>query len=319
MGLVLGAGGVVGQAYHAGVLAALGETTGWDPGTAEIVVGTSAGSITAAMLRLGVSSADLYARVVDRPLSAEGERLLGRVARPTRLPPRTSSAPRARRRPAAPALLARGTAVPGRMRPGVLAAAALPEGHLQVDGLFASIGTLYDSKRWPDDATWICAVNLDRGSRVVFGSEGAPDVDIETAVRASSAIPGFFAPVKVSGSRYVDGGAFSPTNLDLVADLGLGVVVVSSPMSAAGPRIPTSMRAVLRGPTGFVLGREVNVLRRHGTPVIAFQPTAADLRAMGINAMDFSRRGGVALQAYESARRYLAHPKVAERLRLLEA
>ncbi|MPY93695.1 MAG: patatin-like phospholipase family protein, partial [Acidimicrobiia bacterium] len=52
--LVLGAGGTVGHAYHAGTLAALGELTGWDARHADVVVGTSAGSIVGAMLRAGV-------------------------------------------------------------------------------------------------------------------------------------------------------------------------------------------------------------------------------------------------------------------------
>ena len=54
VGLVLGAGGLVGQANHAGALAALEHDLGWDPRTAEIVVGSSAGSLTGTALRLGV-------------------------------------------------------------------------------------------------------------------------------------------------------------------------------------------------------------------------------------------------------------------------
>ena len=76
IGLVLGAGGVTGGAFHAGVLAALAEGTGWDPRRAEIVVGTSAGSVTAAALRAGLPAADLAARAEGRPLSAEGARIL---------------------------------------------------------------------------------------------------------------------------------------------------------------------------------------------------------------------------------------------------
>src|SRR6516165_6415165 len=60
IGLVLGAGGVVGHAFHAGALAALADETGWDPRRAEIVVGTSAGSVAGALLRAGFSARDLY-------------------------------------------------------------------------------------------------------------------------------------------------------------------------------------------------------------------------------------------------------------------
>ncbi|MGH9095065.1 MAG: patatin-like phospholipase family protein, partial [Acidimicrobiales bacterium] len=73
IGLVLGAGGSVGLAYHGGVLDALAAATGWDPRTAEVIVGTSAGSLTAAMLRGGLSAGDLAGISEDRPLSPEGE------------------------------------------------------------------------------------------------------------------------------------------------------------------------------------------------------------------------------------------------------
>jgi len=63
--LVLGAGGVIGQAYHAGVLSALAEHAGFDAREADVIVGTSAGSITGTVLRLGVSPRDLAAWAVD--------------------------------------------------------------------------------------------------------------------------------------------------------------------------------------------------------------------------------------------------------------
>ncbi|MBJ7282394.1 MAG: hypothetical protein JHD40_04705, partial [Acidimicrobiia bacterium] len=44
IGLVLGAGGLTGQAFHAGVLAGLADGIGWDARSAELVVGTSAGA-----------------------------------------------------------------------------------------------------------------------------------------------------------------------------------------------------------------------------------------------------------------------------------
>ena len=56
IGLVLGAGGAVGHAFHAGVLAALADETGWDAREAEVVVGTSAGSVVGALLRAGMSA-----------------------------------------------------------------------------------------------------------------------------------------------------------------------------------------------------------------------------------------------------------------------
>jgi NTE family protein len=71
VGLVLGAGGTVGQAFHAGVLASLEHDLGWDPRTADVIVGTSAGSVTGTLLRLGLPAHDLAAWAVEAPLSLE--------------------------------------------------------------------------------------------------------------------------------------------------------------------------------------------------------------------------------------------------------
>jgi predicted acylesterase/phospholipase RssA len=82
LGLVLGAGGVVGQAYHAGVLAALEHDWGFDTRSVDVVVGTSAGSITGVFLRLGVSAADLAAWTVKAPLSGNHRLFHGIVDSP---------------------------------------------------------------------------------------------------------------------------------------------------------------------------------------------------------------------------------------------
>src|SRR3954463_7972107 len=102
IGLVLGGGGVVGQAYHSGVLAVLQHDFGFDARRADMIVGTSAGSITGTLLRLGVSPGDLAAWTVKAPLSGEDEftrqlaglpdpefaplRPLDLIRRPARLP-----------------------------------------------------------------------------------------------------------------------------------------------------------------------------------------------------------------------------------------
>ena len=134
------------------------------------------------------------------------------------------------------------------------------------------------------------------------------------AVAASCAIPGFFAPVEIDGVRYVDGGAHSPTNADVVAGLGLDLVVVSSPMSAAGRGIRVAADVAVRRYSRTLLDAEAVRVRRSGTPVIAFQPTADDQRVMGLNAMDPSRRAAVARAARESTLRRLERPDVQRRL-----
>src|SRR3978361_1851615 len=64
IGLVLGGGGLVGAAFHAGALAALHSALGLDSRCAETIVGTSAGSLVGALLRRGVPPGDLAALTV---------------------------------------------------------------------------------------------------------------------------------------------------------------------------------------------------------------------------------------------------------------
>ena len=54
------------------------------------------------------------------------------------------------------------------------------------------------------------------GKRVIFGAPDAPRATVAEAVLASCAVPWIFAPVEIDGREYVDGGVWSPTNLDAV-------------------------------------------------------------------------------------------------------
>ena len=58
-GLVLGGGGLVGLAYHAGALKAL-EEAGIDLAGSDVIVGTSAGAIMGSYLAAGWSPGDFY-------------------------------------------------------------------------------------------------------------------------------------------------------------------------------------------------------------------------------------------------------------------
>ena len=292
----------MGHAFHAGVLTGLAEATGWDPRSAEIVVGTSAGSLVGALLRADLSPADLAARATDAP----PEPLPGRLPRDR--PPRMAS----------PGTLVRAAWPPFRpVRPGALAAAVLPAGRVPTELIAAGLRPLFTAG-WPARPLWVCAVRLDTGRRVVFGREGAPDgVDVADAVAASCAIPSFFEPVTINGARYVDGGVHSPTNADLLAASDLDLVIVSSSMSVAGNRLRPSLDLPARRVARLYLGREAARVRRGGTPVLAFQPTPADLAVMGLNAMDPARRQAVTEQAHNSTIRRLERPDARDRLELL--
>ncbi len=297
IGLVLGGGGLTGTAFHAGLIAALADAAGWDARSADLVVGTSAGSTSAALLRAGLPPADFVARMLGGQPSAEGARVLSGLA-PLAQPHR---AQRPARRPAAPALLPAMVARPWRYRPGVLASALLPEGTLPINEGAAAIGLLFDG--WPAEDTWICTVRLDDGARVVFGRDvSAP---MREAVAASCAIPGYYSPVPIAGRRYVDGGMWSTHNLDLVAGLGLDLVIVSAPMSTADLLAPERGN-LPRVPIRTALDRQVSAVRKSGTQVVVVAPDRELRAVMGTRSMRLSQRAPVAQATYDHVRELVA-------------
>ncbi len=313
--LVLGAGGTVGHAFHAGVLTALADELGWDARRADLVVGTSAGSIVAAMLRAGMPPADMVRRGNRVPLSPDGEAVVRRAG---------LGAPRprpARRRAsgsiASPARLRAAARSPWSVSPGSLAAALLPEGRVPTEDMAIPFDNLF-GPAWPDAPTWIVAVQLDTGRRIVFGQQGAPVATPAEAVRASCAIPAFFEPPEIGGHRYVDGGVHSTTNADLVAAEQPDLVLVSAPMSAVRGAVRLGPRRAIRQIARLSLAREAAALRGRQIPVVAFQPTAADLEVMGGNALDNSAAPPVARAAHRSVAALLGRRVVADRVAILE-
>ena len=314
IGLVLGAGGVVGGAFHAGVVAALAEATGWDPRAAAVIVGTSAGAVTAAGLRAGLSAPDLLARAEDRPLSPEGAELVQHGEthpRPYLLRPE----PRRRRSASEIGTMLQQAALrPLSSRPVAILASLIPDGTVDTAFISAGISALV-SDSWPEEKLWICAVRQRDGRRVVFGRDAvAPE---PLAVAASCAIPGVFRPVVIDGTSYIDGGAHSPTNGDLLAGEGLDLVLVSSPMSIASRSLRLSADQPARRWSRALLDAEARRIRRRGAHVVAFQPTPEDLPVMGLRAMDWERRPAVARQVRRSTLRRLARADTREQLQLL--
>ena len=323
---MLGAGGVVGHAFHAGVLSVLAEETGFDAGRADLLVGTSAGSIVASMLRSGITPSDLSAAILGGTLSPRAKVLYGQARargwRPGQIPGQSGGG--GYRRSLLPGLespgmLAEALFRPWRLRPGAVLAGLLPRGRVPTTMITEWLQPVFGDG-WPEAVPgrelWVCTVALANGRRVVFGREGAPPAPLSEAVAASCAIPGFFTPVEIDGRSYVDGGVYSVTNADLTADRELDLVVVSAPMAAAKP-LGNSLDMAGRRLARVTLGREVSALRRRGTRVLVLQPTPQDRAVMGINAMDAGRRHAVVRQARESTRRRLERADVADRIELL--
>ncbi len=313
--VVLGAGGAVGHAFHAAVLGELRDVTGWDAGAADLLVGTSAGSGVASLLRAGLPAADMMHRALGEPLSVAGAAVADRGELGPHRPAEASGG-----RPtvsylrmASPARLARAVRAPWELSPGSLAAAMMPVGRVSSAPIAATFDALH-ADGWPVDPLWVVAVELDTGRRVVFGRDGAPVATLGQAVRASCAVPGYFEPAEIDGLRYVDGAVHSPTNADLVADERPDLVVISAPMSAV--RGAAGVRPV-RHFARLALGREVAMLRSRGVPVVTFQPTAADLAVMGTNSLDPARIDPVCRQVRTTARRRIQSADIRRRLRML--
>jgi NTE family protein len=312
VGLVLGAGGTVGQAYHAGVLAALEHDLGWDPRSAELIVGTSAGSVTGALLRLGVPAHDLAAWAVEAPLSVESTPYLPWLERgQPELPPLSASYWLRRWRLPPRRLLLRLATRPWAIRPAVLAMVMMPTGSVDLVRHTGTLDEVADAG-WPDGLL-LCATGRDDGTRAVFGTPGSSPPALSAAVAASCAIPGYFSPVELAGREYVDGGVHSPSNADVLVEADLDLVVVVAPMSAAGGIAPTADVA-LRYAVHRRLEREVIGLRRRGVEVVRVEPASATLAAMGVNMMAADRADAVVQAAFVETGQYAATPRIARRL-----
>ena len=317
IGLVLGSGGLAGIAFHAGVITALWRECGWDARTAEVIVGTSAGSASGMSLRSGLPPEDFVARQTGEALTPEGAAVMAamRARRPTgedswaavaagTSPQARAEAPRLQRGPASPETLRAALRRPWAMRPGAVIAAALPQGRLATDELQAAYDALVPV--WPEASTWMCATRLADGRRAAFGREkDLPKASPGQAVAASCAVPGYYRPVTIGGQVFVDGAAHSFVNADLVAGLGLDAVLISAPMSTSDV-MHFSREHPWRSLTRAQLRREVRQVEASGTRVLVIHPNRDDRAVLAGAAMDPDRRPQIARRSLRSAMRLLA-------------
>jgi NTE family protein len=260
--LVLGGGGVTGIAWMTGLLSGLAEA-GIELGEADLIVGTSAGSVVGAQLRGGSPIADLYAQQLEEPKGELAAKLgLGFLLRfvAHSLWPRDERLARARLGRAA------------------LATRAVPESErLEV------IRRRLPSQSWSERRLLITTVDAESGEAVTFDRDSG--VSLAEAVSASCAVPLVWPPMTINGHRYLDGGVRSITNADLAT--GCDRVVVLAPVTSAlrrSGRISTQLAS---------LGADVRS--------VVVSPDANARRAIGGNVLDPARRQASAQAGHAQA------------------
>ena len=294
--LVLGGGGVLGLAWMSGVLAGLEEAGSFDARDCGGYIGTSAGSIVAASLVAGLAPATGLGRLAEEPaVPLEGPQ---DAVTPLRqafdaIADLGSSA-------AAPlASLAFSSSAVGGALVRRAALRRVRPGRRSLDDLGRMIERT--GARW-DGRLRIAALELESGRRVMFGADGAPELSVSTAVQASCAIPGVFRPVIVGGRTYVDGGAWSPTNMD-TAEVGKGArVLCLNPTGSLRPAIGALAGAL--GPVSRgIASAEALVLKHRGAIVTTVNPDQATTAVMGPNLMNPKRRKAVVEAGLAQGRR----------------
>jgi NTE family protein len=320
VGLVLGAGGVLGGAWHTGALHALARETDWDPGSAEFIVGTSAGSLIGSLVAAGVPPWFMVAH--SKGESFEG--LTGPDGRPARDADRSGGAVFRLHRglpalgPGSLRMALTTLANPLRHTPLQLIAGWAPAGLVSTDSIKDTVRRAVPDP-WTDHPNfWAVATDYSNGRRVAFGRLDAPPAELPDAVAASCAIPGFFRPVKIGNRRYVDGGVCSPSNLDLLAGRGLDLVICLNPLSSrtgtTGFLPLDRLNALGRTNNGRRLGHEARKVRAYGTEVALIQPTSDDHAVMGRNMMSGARRNDVIETAERTVAEQLRSPEMQELL-----
>jgi len=276
--LVLGGGGSAGNAWLIGVIAGLVEA-GLDVTDADVIIGTSAGSTTAAQIT-GARPTRLLADILAAaPPQRSGPAGSGGAQ------PRVTAVDHLRR---TSDIIAAANG-PTDMRRRLGAAALKLDAGRDPSGQQwrATVAARLPSQDWPQRAVLITAVDAHNGQPVVFDRHSG--VDLADAIAASTASG---APYRIGDQRYIDGGyRRSSENADLAA--GYRRVLVLSPLGGR-TRAPLDW--------GMQLAVQVDELRAGGSNVETVLPDGNSLEAFGSNMMDLSRRPDAARAGYQQAR-----------------
>lgn len=306
--VVIGGGGAAAIGISVGIMMALGEA-GVDVAQATTAIGTSAGSTVAADIQLGVPLEEIADRVCS-------DRMDDGILASTKA---WRSLPELSRR-----AIGSGWVLARALNPVQV---ALPEppallrrhfpGSLLVLGESTDWANELYPEHWPDGRVWAVAFDLDGSRRVVIGPDGStgfPNATLPRALQASCAIPGFYPPVRIDGSRLVDGGIKSASNFDLAARLPQRAVLGISSITFDPADPPSSASRFLRTMPQRTVLREASSLRRRGHEVLLMRPGREALEVAGSSLISGRITRDVVEAAYEGASRRLTEPDLRRRV-----
>lgn len=263
--LVLGGGGALGIAWEVGLLSGLLEE-GIDVGAADLIVGTSAGSVVGSQIAMGKTPADLLAE--QREPDDGGIAVLMAGIDPASVLQ----------------LFMRWAGVKEVTQEicADIGAAALAAKTVDEATWVSYFEERIGEAQWPDQPLVVTAVDCHTGAFQTWDKSSS--VGLGRAVASSCAVPGLFPAVTIGGRRYTDGGVRSGTSADLAG--GYDSVLIVAPIGARSDGIDPLLGRQARA--------EAEALRAAGSSVELVFPDAGTLEAIGINRMDVTRRGDTA-------------------------
>lgn len=272
--LVLGAGGAVGLAWEAGVVAGLYDG-GIDARDADLIVGTSAGSVVGAQIARGTDPREV-ARAHRESISRGGG-----------APPHTPDIAAMRAIFGLWATFDEMT--PERQRQ---IASLAPTAKAMPEDAWVSSMTAGDE--WPDKPLLVTAVSCESGALRAFDRDSG--VPLGRAVAASCAVPGIFPAVTIEGERYTDGVVRSGTSADLAQVIEPDLALIVAVFGTARPGINrTSAHALAREMAGLeAAGTSVRLVRFDEAAQAAISENMMDLAAR-LPALDAGREHGIAV------------------------
>lgn len=235
--LILSGGGITGGIYELGALAALNDIIagGKRPTDFDIYIGISAGSILAAMLANGITPMLMYRSILGpmkNPFFMRQEDLYSFPFREylkglgtfiLSLRKIFQAIKEDQRKISFVSLL---SALESCVPAGIYSNKNLES---YMERLLSLPGNTTDFNELKKEL-YIVAVELDRGERWVFGEDGKKDVSIPAAVRASTAIPGFFSPPLINGHYFIDGAAERSGHIDVAIKHGADFIIIINPV-----------------------------------------------------------------------------------------